>query len=307
MQQAFLDEVTERSGGQITFATHWGGALGTVAEHLALVRDRTVEMVEIPLGANPKELPLTSSFEGGASFGPTDAVVYSKVERMVLDKFPIMAEQERKNNIKTIFIYPWGPLELLSTVPIKTVADLEGKQVMVWGYWYPKLFEPLCGVMSTPAYERYMNLQQGVGDVDVMPASALKGFKTYEVAKYFTYIGIGGKCNGRIYINLDAWNELTPELQEIFMEVGKEKEVSYPAKLMAFERECVKFMETQGVTVYEMSKADRKEWADLLPDLGVEWAEKIEEAGYPGWEIIQYAQDAAEELGFEWLRRWAVR
>jgi len=307
MFELFMEEVTKRSGGQITFETFYGGAMGTVVEQLALVRDGTVDMVEIPLGANPTEMPINSVFEGGALFGPKDPMVYSKIERMYLDAFPEIDRQNMDNNVKTVYIFPWGPLELMSTSPIQSLADLKGKKVMIWGYWYPKAFESICGVMSTPAYERYMNMKLGVGDVDVMPDGAFYDNKMYEVAPYHTAIPLSGKCNGRVFINLDSWNELTPEIQEIIMEVGKEMETVHAEYLVKYEAMCRKYFEDSGVVLYEMSEADAKAWVGLLPDIGAEWAEKAEAAGYPGWELVQFVQDAAEDMGFEWPRRWAVR
>lgn len=301
-----MDEITKRSGGQVTFTAYYGGALGGVVEHLGMIKDRTVDLGKIPLGANPKELP-AGCWEHATTFGPKDAVVYTKALRTVWDEFPILREQFTKQNIKQLFIYPWGAMELLSTVPIRTLADFEGKRVMIWGYWYPKQFDPISGVMSTPAYERYMNLKMGVADIDVLTIPGLRDYRTYEVAKHFTDIGIGGHCICQIFMNLDAWNELTPELQKIFTDVGRQMEVEHAVNIMTYERETREFFKAQGVTFYEMSEADRKEWADLLPDLGAEWATMAEKAGYPGWEIMEFWQDTCEDMGHEWIRRWGVR
>src|SRR3989304_4210334 len=45
-----LKEITERSGGAVTFEVFWGGALGKVAEHLDLVGKRSADLGEAPLG-----------------------------------------------------------------------------------------------------------------------------------------------------------------------------------------------------------------------------------------------------------------
>jgi len=109
-------------------------------------------------------------------------------------------------------------------------------------------------------------------------------------------------------MNLDAWNELTPELQKLMHDVGIQKGIiEHSVNLRAFELEQYELFKARGVEFFTLSDEDRLEWANLLPDLGAEWATEIEKLGYPGWDIINYWQDTCEDRGHEWIRRWAVR
>lgn len=309
MMEGFFAEITKLTEGQITFTTYWGGALGGVSEHLSLIANRTADLGKVPLGANPKELPL-GCWEHATPFCPAEDIETCAIVsgKMVYEKFPIIEEQYTKQNLKHFFRYPWGPMDIMSTVPIRTLDDLKGQRVMIWGHWYPKQISPITSVMAVPAYERYMNLKLGVAEVDCVPMCSFATYKSYEVAKYFTHIGIGGHMVSGNVFNLDAWNELTPELQKLMHEVGIQKGIyEHSVNLRAYELEQYELFKAQGVEFFTLSDADREEWANLLPDLGAEWATQIEKLGYPGWDIINYWQDACEDRGHEWIRRWAVR
>jgi len=307
MFESFLDEITKRSGGQITFEAHWGGALGTVVEHLPLIAKRGVDMGTIPLGAWPAELPL-GAHEYAFPFGPADPPLTTKAMRMWWDEFPQCEGMMADNNLKTIFIYPWDKMDIMSLTPIKTLADFEGKVIMTWGYWSPKILEAVAGVMSTPAYERYMNLKQGVADIDCLPIRYQQVFKQYEIAKYHTTIDATPCVSPwRTVVNMDAWNELTPELQEIFLEVGREKELQHPKDHLTARWETREFFKEQGITFYELSEEDKTEWAEMLPDIPAEWARDMEAKGLPGWEMAQRWIEITAELGHKWSREWAVR
>ena len=305
MIEKFMSEITERSGGQVQWEKHWGGSLGNVIEHLPLVSTGAVDVIKLPMAAHPAELPL-GGFETAFPFSAPDSVMVVKAERIFQDKYnKEFKEMFERNNILDIFMFGWDPLDVMSSFPVETVEDFKGEVVMVWGHWYPKHFEPISGVMACPAYERYMNMKQGVSRIDCLPLSSQDTVKLYEVAKYHTTVGVGAHSLWRTFVNLDTWNSFSPELQKIFLDVGKEMEYEHPRNHMANQSVIKEKFKKEGVTFIVMSEEEKLKWVNQLPDIPAMWVAEMEERGYTN--ALQMGRDwlkIMEDVGHEWNREW---
>jgi TRAP-type C4-dicarboxylate transport system substrate-binding protein len=156
--------------------------------------------------------------------------------------------------------------------------------------------------------ERYMSLQTGVYDVNLLGAAFQVDYKMYEVTNYYLEAGIGTFTNEAIWINLDRFNSLEPSTQEIIVEAGLLAEEFHMDDVTNNYSVAIQTLKDNGMVVNEMSAEDRATWAASIPDTPAENAAEMVTNGLPsGWEMTDYYQDAAEELGHTWPRRWAVR
>lgn len=107
--------------------------------------------------------------------------------------------------------------------PIHTPADLEGLKMRSNGMdTIDKTFKALgASVVSVPYSDLYMALKTGVADGQENPWVNVEGMKFYEVQKYFTVLNYQFHPDP-FYVNLDWYNELPAEYQEVLAQATKE-------------------------------------------------------------------------------------
>ena len=134
---------------------------------------------------------------------------------------------------------------------------------------------------------------------------ALNG-KLTDTGKHYTKLGIGAVTWLAVHVNKKWYDGLPPEVQEIVLELGRdyeqviamEKEQDYPSLLRG--------MEEVGVTIHDLSAAEKAKWAVALQDLPQRKAKELDELGWPGTAVAKRALAAAERHGHEWPVRYKV-
>jgi len=304
-----LKEITERSGGAVTFEVFWGGALGKVAEHLDLVGKRSADLGEAPLGAWPAKLPLFG-FEYAFPFGPSDPEVVTKGMYTMYSGFPEFDKQLKDNNILLIATLPWDTYMGSSREQIKSIKDLKGKKIGLWGIYFPKWLGPVEAVgVPRPMTEAYMMLKTGVLDISLEPVDVTLTHKHFEVAKHFFFLNSGAFAPKYLIMNLDAWKELTPELQKLFIEIGRKKSLEFAAELRENRKKIIDQLlkEKKILTTYEPTAEERSWWAAAMPDIPADWAKAMEAKGLPGWKALDRWMELTTGMGHKWPRAWGKR
>ncbi|MCK9392539.1 MAG: hypothetical protein M0Q01_13345, partial [Syntrophales bacterium] len=111
------------------------------------------------------------------------------------------------------------------------------------------------------------------------------------------------------WMNLKKFNKLPKDVQNILLESGKKLEIMAAKEINpAWEKKIFSdWKKTPGYTFTKMSDADRKQWAQSIPDTPAEWAAEVTKMGYPGWEIAKRYQEITAQMGHKWIRQWAVK
>jgi hypothetical protein len=149
------------------------------------------------------------------------------------------------------------------------------------------------------------SMQTRVYDGWIMFPSAWVNLRLHEVGPYYTLIGFGTITWHHLTINLDTWNRLPEEVQEIMLEVAAdfEEEVGRVNR-ERYERD----IETlRGlINVNEIDDAVRQEWAESLSDWPQQIANELDARGLPASEVLKLTLDAAEKHGHEWPYRYEI-
>lgn len=214
--RGFADMIAEKSGGELT---------------LELRGPESVPPFEQlqPVSAGLFDLLFT---HGAYHLGETtmafgmDAVVDDPVARRESGIYDLIDAHYQKRNLKLIGVFSAASgYHVLLRQPIGPDGALRGRKIRASGTYHDFITELGGSVVTLPASEIYSSLERGVVDGAAWPVFGALDYKWYEVADYMTRPTFG-VTNLTLFMNLDKWNSLTPEQQDLFIETAKELEVS---------------------------------------------------------------------------------
>ncbi len=166
----------------------------------------------------------------------------------------------------------------ITRFPINKVDDLKGKKIRSSGaFGKIAMVQGASPVNLAPA-EQYMALQRGTVDGTIFPAYAGISYKLFEVAKYHSWPPIYPLIGANILVNLNAWNSLPKEYQEVLQdEVNKMVKYTYEVSGPALERIAQEEGKKQfGAEAVWLSDAEFAKFREAVIPLWDEWAKKSE-------------------------------
>ena len=150
-----------------------------------------------------------------------------------------------------------------------------------------------------------MALQTGMLDGSVLPLFLSYSYSLYDVAPNCLQLPTGYWVGNQITINSDLFNSFPENIQQIFLEVGKEA-TGYQVKLYVEEEaKQIEDMKAKGVTFYTLSEAEKLEWAKKLGNVPERWAIDAEARGLPGKEIMNRYLELIEQSGWKFPAKWS--
>jgi C4-dicarboxylate-binding protein DctP len=297
--------VEERTDHTVNFVEGYAGSIVKTNETLEGVQDNIVDMGGFCFCFEPSNLPL-HAFQVMLPFGPTDPEQSLKMAQAVYAATPQLTSVfEEKFNQKLLARITDGAYNLGTTFDWNTLDNLKGQKIAGAGLNLNWLnYAQAVGVQSALP-NAYQDMSTHVYEGWIMFPSAWNNLKLYEPAPFYTLIGFGAITWHGLTINLDTWNRLPPEVQEILVEVAKEFEEKTGEVNKAEYARHVE--ELRGkTTVKELPEDVRKAWAEALAAWPQQIAKEIDGKGLPGSETLKLALKAAEDAGYTWPVRYQI-
>ncbi|MFT7449109.1 MAG: TRAP-type C4-dicarboxylate transport system substrate-binding protein [Glaciecola sp.] len=221
--EKFAAAVSEATAGEVQMVIHPGGALGIRAnESLRAVEDGAVPMAEYALFQNVGDLPIL-----GIESIPFMINDYAELRRMHDLIRPVWEEELRTRNQMALYIVPWPSQNFFTKEPLLTAADLEGVRMRVYD-----------ANTSTMISNLGMAPQQ-MNNPDIIPALAtgrldavMTSGSTAVSQKYWDFLNHTYTTNhlwasNAMTVNLDAWNEISAEHQQIILDLAAQMEPGF--------------------------------------------------------------------------------
>jgi TRAP-type C4-dicarboxylate transport system substrate-binding protein len=241
-------------------------------------------------------------------FIAADARVVAKAVDEIAREFPQMAaELDAQNQVYLATGVVLDTYQLFSKTPINSLDDLKGKKVAGAGYnlRYLEGIEGAAGVRGgLPTF--YNMIQTGVTEAAMLWPEAAKTFKIAEVAPYMLKVDLGAVNSKTVTVNKDVWNKLPDEVKTILQKVALEYRDHVAGIAMDRASSSLDAYVAGGGTVVEMSQEARQAWADSMPNIAVDWAKKLDNAGAPGSDMLKAYIAKLKAAGFTPLRDWAA-
>ncbi len=266
----FCKQVEARSGGKVKFDTYHSAQLYGGKEEFAAVGRGNID-VGIPhdiyhTGEVP-ELGITSLPFLFEDVDQAQRILDAGLKEMVRPKI------EKAN----VVLLGWGvfdPYQLYSKKPIAKIEDIKGKIWGVSGTTHTKAIEVLGGSPTMmDSGELYLALQTGTIDGTTRPLLTGVGRKLNEVAKYLTLASFSPWGNVLI-VNRDKWNKLSPDVQEIMRQAGREWEKQIAVQSKEYVQSAVKKLTDGGMIATQMPPAELARFRKAMAPVYKWWLEK---------------------------------
>lgn len=219
----FLEGLGEQSEGKIT-ATHYYGALQSVIEASAGLREGILDMGSIFPQYLPAEFPINNFITEVPGVAKTSvAMTGANTEFVLLHCASCLEEFVKQNQLPLImFANPTYQLILGGGDEVHGKADVAGKKLRSGGNYFRAWIEHFGGVaVSIPGAEIFESMNSGIidGTVGVLPD--VSGFGIEELVGSVTMIDVGAFHNGVFFgIRHDLWKGMSDETRAMVLDLA---------------------------------------------------------------------------------------
>jgi TRAP-type C4-dicarboxylate transport system substrate-binding protein len=145
-------------------------------------------------------------------------------------------------------------------------SDFKGMKISSTGTVIADLQKMGITPVTMPPGDLYEALQRGT--VDGLMRGTIDSFYTnkwYEVAKYILYPQFGASiCNVTFNMNLDKWNSLPKDVQDVMMKLAPAYQDLNMKLIMEMEIKQTKDMVAKGCEAYKLTPDALKQWKDIF-------------------------------------------
>jgi len=270
-------EVEKRSDGAVKMQMFWAGSAGSPAELFDLVSTGALDAAAVTPSWYAANLPFFAPLSSVPLAYP-DIETAQKVAYTLLEEMPVLQEEAKNANLHVLRFALINNYHMMCTSPVRTIEDFKGKKVRSQGDFLPIVLDALGATPVTvlPG-EFYEAMQRGTVDCISLPWDFLASNRLYEVAKYASTINFGPLVAHFQAVNLDKWNSLPPEVQQLLTEVSKDAQANDRELVLSAEAKGLQAIKDGGVEMIEFEDQDKLE--ALVPDLLNIWAERMAEKG----------------------------
>ena len=261
----FKEKVEEATGGEITVTSHHSGTLGNEADLWDGVRNGTLEVAVIGTVMN-EEYPLMLIADWPFLYRDLDHAINVWTGDIADD----LSERFHEKFPET-YILGWGPNSartFTSAKKLEAVEDFKGQKFrMPSNPIHIGIAEGLGGsAQVVPLGELFTALETGVVDGQDNGMVTVRSEALYEVQDY-VYETNHIIATLEFIVNAQFFDSLTEEQQEIVREAAKESTDQAWADYAESIDEDRTFLEEEGLTVTELTDADRDKMIEMLEPL----------------------------------------
>ena len=170
----------------------------------------------------------------------------------------LLTEEYAKYNIHYLTPQPYGEIGLVSKEKVETVDDLNGLKISTFGPWLDIVND--LGAVGTyiPGPDRYSALQTGVVDASLTTTAWMYDEHFYEVNPWLVRPGWLWGTTDQIIMNLDVWNSLPDDLQQILTATLKELAFAWASSRIIPAQNIVHDWQASGGYVSTLTDFDEK-------------------------------------------------
>jgi len=304
----FIPEVDKRLAESGNYQFEWQESYGgSIVKPKGVLEGIKLGLGDIGIVTTISKLP-SQALSAVTPFVAADARAVAKAVDEIAKEYPSMQKEfEEQNQVYLATGVVLDTYQLLSREPISSIKDVEGGKVAGAGMNL-RYLEGIDGAVGVRGglTDFYSMLQTGLVDHAMLWPEAAKTFKIAEVAPHMLKADLGAVNSKTVTVNADYWKKLPEEVQNVLQEVAvayRDHVASVAMDRADASREA--YVEAGG-TVSDMDPAERAAWAEAMPNIAVEWAMQLDDAGEPGSDMLKAYLGKLSDAGFTPTRDWAA-
>lgn len=273
----FMDDVSQRTKGAVSFQYFPGQQLGKAKDLLDLVQSGAVDIALIGPAYAAEKMPLltlpelpglyTTSCQGTESFqraAQADGVLGGEFKAM---------------RIRAVIPFTYQPADLLTANrAVLKADDWKGLKIRVAGGPTEIAVRMLGGVpvrMGPP--DLYQALSRGTIDGAMLVATSARAYGLEKIIKGIT-TGFSVGSIAQAYVISDAaWNKLSPDARAAVTAAGASASRKVCEAFDANQTTELKRMADAGIAINRIDAPTREDWARRTDSLLGEWAKRIKQ------------------------------
>lgn len=292
--EPYAAAVNEATGGAITIEFQPGGALAAPPATFENTVAGGQDMGWALQGYHAGVFPVTEIVEQPFQF--SSAVQATQTLWDLYDEYPALQDEYSDVQLLGLWTHDVGDL-WTKDVQVETVEDMVGLNMRFPTGIMGQVMDAMgASSVGLPAPEIFDSLSTGVIDGLSIAVSGLESFGLYPELAY------GTKCDCYVaaqylVVNLDSWNALTPDTQQVMLDLGREHSMMaaqvYDEAYVAISQKAVE----EGIEIYELPEEELARWHEIGQQVTDEWIAAREGEGVPAQEMY----DAMQEIkaGYE--------
>ncbi|WP_339635510.1 TRAP transporter substrate-binding protein DctP [uncultured Sneathiella sp.] len=294
--EAIRDYVAEKTDGKFNIKIHYGEALSKSRENLDGIKLGAFQMAALCTAYHPAKNPTLSGLD--LPFLPFPNLRVQTAVHEAYYQNPAVAEDMAR----------WDAMLLMSSLlpqyeftgvgdPPLTLEDWDGMRVRALG-GIGEAMKKIGAVPTTvPAPEVYTSLERGTIEAASFPFTyAHVAYRLTDIGKWHTANMSPGANHCPIVVNIPAYEQLTPEYQQLLNDA---KGPAYEALYAAYEAADKKnfpLMKEKGIQAitYSDEELDKFRAVGAKP-VWDEWIAKMESEGHPGTELFELIMTTSKQ------------
>lgn len=275
--QRFKEQVEEKTDGQVRIQISPNASLVEPTEQYDSIVQGATDMSVFPLDYAAGNVP-------AFSITLMPAMVRNHTQAQNYQDAEIGKEIERimeENGVKPlVWIWNAGAIGVREGDPITSPDDVKrGMTTRAAGVRVEQMLERIgFGISSMPSSDIYNAMQTGTLDSAITSASSFSSYRLYEQVESYTSPAQNTFwfMFEPLIIGTKQFEQLTPEQQEIFEQVGQDlQEYAYNASEEDDARVEEEFREN-GVRIAYINDADFERWQEVSEPVWEDFAEDVE-------------------------------
>ena len=278
--ERWIAEVEKRTGGKVKIDAFHGGTLLGAKNMFDGVVAGTADIGTLVMAYQPGRFVVTNATS--LPFGFPSA----RVASLTLWDLYLKYKPEAFKDVKVLTMYTSGPSNIMSKVPVRSLADIKGLDLRASGGAAKTLKSWGANQIGMPMSATPEALQKGVVKGLFSSLEVMKDFKFAEICKYVTM------TDAVIYpfsvvMNMDKWNSLPKDVQKVMDDMAREHSEWTGQYMDDHIIESIDWSKKeQGVEVIMLSAEEKAKWDALLTPIMSGWVADTKAKGFPAEAIV---------------------
>lgn len=294
MLEPWAERIEEASDGRVDIEIYPSMSLGgTAPELIRQVRDGVVDLVWTLNGYTPGLFPRTEVFEL-----PTVYVNDPAAANLALaDLFDEYLAEEHVG-VKVLFqhVHAGQAIHMIDA-PVHAPSDLEGTSLRIptrTGAWVVEALG--ANPVSMPVPDFPQALSRGVVDGGLVPWEIIPALQLQDLTDYQIEMADQGRLGTSVFqvsMNLDKWNGLPEDIQQIFLENSGEDWLREVGEIWrASDDHGIEVATEAGNEHIVLTQEESQAFYDAVAPVVDRWIEDVSSQGVDGEALVQAARDA---------------